>query len=455
MGKNVKPSTSVADGYVGGVTATDSVSSIEARSGIVRFLTGASQAITEDSAITITERMRIDSAGNVGIGTSSPTSPLGSNYKVLDVNSGVWGGTINFSGNNGGFIGNRHSGNSGLGYYAVSGRGHTFYTGGASATFLATLDSSGNLGIGTTSPGFKLDVVGNAGIARIQSTGAGQNAQLNLQSTTATWSIGQNITLASTGTLEFYNGSTRLQLDSSGNLGLGVTPSAWGGYKAIQVNEASLAATTGSNTALTSNGYFDGTNWKYIYSNYATRYLMTSGQHQWGIAPSGTAGNAISFTQAMTLNASGQLLVGTTTAASRVTVNLSGAYDGITLRTTNEGPIGLFGMVAPGTNNDIAIGTLGANNLRFFANGTANERARIDTNGRLLVGLTSATGVAKLQVSGPIQTTGYTVATLPAGTVGMRTYVTDALAPSFGVTVSGGGAVTIPVFYDGANWIVA
>jgi hypothetical protein len=37
----------------------------------------------------------------------------------------------------------------------------------------------------------------------------------------------------------------------------------------------------------------------------------------------------------------------------------------------------------------------------------------------------------------------------------MRTYVTDALAPSFGVTVSGGGAVTIPVFYDGANWIVA
>jgi hypothetical protein len=37
----------------------------------------------------------------------------------------------------------------------------------------------------------------------------------------------------------------------------------------------------------------------------------------------------------------------------------------------------------------------------------------------------------------------------------MRTYVTDALAPSFGVTVAGSGAVTIPVFYDGANWIVA
>jgi hypothetical protein len=37
----------------------------------------------------------------------------------------------------------------------------------------------------------------------------------------------------------------------------------------------------------------------------------------------------------------------------------------------------------------------------------------------------------------------------------MRTYVTDALAPAFGVAVAGSGAVTIPVFYDGANWIVA
>lgn len=49
--------------------------------------------------------------------------------------------------------------------------------------------------------------------------------------------------------------------------------------------------------------------------------------------------------------------------------------------------------------------------------------------------------------------TGYTVATLPAGTVGMLAYVTDALAPSFLVTVVGGGAVTTPVFYNGTNWV--
>ncbi len=54
----------------------------------------------------------------------------------------------------------------------------------------------------------------------------------------------------------------------------------------------------------------------------------------------------------------------------------------------------------------------------------------------------------------PVRLFGYTVATLPAGTVGDTAYVTNALAPAFGAAVVGGGAVTIPVFFDGANWIV-
>lgn len=52
---------------------------------------------------------------------------------------------------------------------------------------------------------------------------------------------------------------------------------------------------------------------------------------------------------------------------------------------------------------------------------------------------------------------GFTVATLPAGAAafaGLRTYVTNALAPVFGAPVAAGGAITIPVFFDGAAWIV-
>lgn len=54
--------------------------------------------------------------------------------------------------------------------------------------------------------------------------------------------------------------------------------------------------------------------------------------------------------------------------------------------------------------------------------------------------------------------TGYTVATLPAGETGARTYVTDGSVVAegnFGTTVVGAGANTVPVFYDGTNWIIA
>jgi hypothetical protein len=53
--------------------------------------------------------------------------------------------------------------------------------------------------------------------------------------------------------------------------------------------------------------------------------------------------------------------------------------------------------------------------------------------------------------------TNYTVATLPSASTsgkGARSFVTDASAPTFGSTVSGGGAVATPVYSDGTNWKV-
>jgi len=54
-------------------------------------------------------------------------------------------------------------------------------------------------------------------------------------------------------------------------------------------------------------------------------------------------------------------------------------------------------------------------------------------------------------------TTNYTVATLPSAATsgaGARTFVTNALTPSFGSTVVGGGGVFTPVYSDGTNWKV-
>jgi len=53
--------------------------------------------------------------------------------------------------------------------------------------------------------------------------------------------------------------------------------------------------------------------------------------------------------------------------------------------------------------------------------------------------------------------TNYTVATLPSAVTsgkGSRSFVTDALAPTFGSTVAAGGAVATPVYSDGTNWKV-
>jgi hypothetical protein len=51
----------------------------------------------------------------------------------------------------------------------------------------------------------------------------------------------------------------------------------------------------------------------------------------------------------------------------------------------------------------------------------------------------------------------YTVATLPSASVvgiGARSFVSDALAPTFGSTVTAGGVVAVPVYSDGTNWKV-
>ena len=89
------------------------------------------------------------------------------------------------------------------------------------------------------------------------------------------------------------------------NLGVGVTPSAWlttSGIKTLQVGGSSLLGQTiAGSTWLSNNVFLDsGSTNKYIYTGYAQRYAQSSdGTHQWYTAPSGTAGNTISFTQSL------------------------------------------------------------------------------------------------------------------------------------------------------------
>jgi hypothetical protein len=247
--------------------------------------------------------------------------------------------------------------------------------------------TSTGLGIGTSSPADKLEVYSTI-TAR---AGSGTSA-LRLRNTTSDY---QWQTVAGTNAVVLFDnavGSARLTLDSSGNLGLGVTPSAWSTLTGFDINTWGAVSAYTNQINVSSNAYYNG-GWKYKQTNYATRYEQNStGIHAWFTAPSGTAGNAITFTQAMTLNAAGDLGLGTT---SPVSVGVSG-MPAMTFASATSGRSGATYWADTGGNNsayayfygnEFNFGTGTSHPIKFVTVGT--ERARITSGGNFLVGTTA------------------------------------------------------------------
>jgi len=70
------------------------------------------------------------------------------------------------------------------------------------------------------------------------------------------------------------------------------------------------------------------------------------------------------------------------------------------------------------------------------------------------MGFPTAGWYSNYRITAPVfKTTGYTVATLPVGSQGDETFVTDATAPTYLGTLTGGGSVVCPVFYNGTAWV--
>ena len=143
------------------------------------------------------------------------------------------------------------------------------------------------------------------------------------------------------------NGSTKATLDTSGNLGLGVTPSAWtSSFRAIDVGAtASVCCESSVTSDVVFNGYYKpAVGFTYKTTGYASMLRQEGGAYKFYNAPSGTAGNPITFTQAMTLDASGNLLVGTTSSGASNTNSFviapsSGAFAGQHASGTASGTI--------------------------------------------------------------------------------------------------------------------
>ena len=328
-----------------------------------------------------TERMRIDSSGNVGIGTSSPSYKLdvysaSGDAVVAARSASVGAGLYRAVGSNSTYA----AYNAVVSTDATS-QQHWYIGGNGAANTLAfqtngsnermRIDSSGNVGIGTSSPSALLDVQGSNSYTRIKATG-GDYALLDIDSPASKQSIlrflangveqARILSPANEGAsqLAFTTGSgttERMRINSSGQ---------------VLVNTTSAHTVPGSNTMEVAGGL-----WSVVTSGQAAIGLYNTTSAHVGLymfEASGYSGlatidNAGSYTSnPMNFDSTGKVGVGTSTPGYTLDVNGTVHYTTLTASSDRR----FKKNITPISNALAALGEIKA--IRFEWNEFVNDR---------------------------------------------------------------------------------
>jgi len=241
-----------------------------------------------------TERVRFASSGNVGIGTSSPSSPNSVDRFlhihdadhcsiVLSDNQNTWEIVSN----------------------------NTFTIRDGTDTRL-NIDPSGNVGIGTSSPSAPLHIVGDGNTGQRVHVGTSSAHQIYLGNTGGVSSVG---TLSSHDFQVITNGASRVLVSTTNGVGIGTAiDHAYTSYDSLEIGyAASFTANGGGNDCQIGNNFYldDAGNWSYKHSAEATLLSMGAGNQIFYRAASGTADAHITWLESMRIDEHGTLKVKT------------------------------------------------------------------------------------------------------------------------------------------------